>query len=70
MKVCLHSLVKGSQSQHRVIFAFPVSSLPFTVFIGNKLASGKEAYISLCVLDTLLAGLPEAYLALFIRKAQ
>lgn len=53
----------------RVICAFLVFSFLFAVFLGNKRASGKAAYISLRVLDTLLARLPEAYLALFIRKA-
>lgn len=45
-----------------------VSSFLFAV-LGNKLASGKAAYISLRVLDALSARLPEAYLPLFIRKA-
>lgn len=46
-----------------------VSSFLFAVLLGNKLASGKAAYISLRVLDALSARLPEAYLPLFIRKA-
>ena len=44
----------------RVMFAFSVFSFPFAVFMGNKLGSGKVAYISLCVLDTSLARLEKA----------
>lgn len=54
----------------RVIVSFPIFSLPFTVFTGNKLASRKAAYISHCILDILLARLTKAYLALLFRKAQ
>ena len=44
----------------RVMFAFSVFSFPFSVFMCNKLGSGKVAYISLCVLDTSLARLEKA----------
>lgn len=46
----------------RVMFAFSVFSFLFPVFMGNRLASGKVAYISLCVLDTSLARLPVTHL--------
>jgi hypothetical protein len=70
VNVCLHRLGKGPEltwrnMAGRVIFSFPIISLPFTIFISDSACFWKSSLdlLDLCGLDTLLASVPETYLS-------